>query len=154
MVHARVIWPPSYGAKLRNVDAAPAARLPGVLKIVRDGSYLAVIAEREYQAVVAMRALQAAAAWDETPTLPDQSDIYAYLERQPAQQVPIRNDQPVALPPTARIIEARYRRAYQLPGSLGPSCAGGLFKDNLLTVWKHSPGVYPLRQGLSGLSQM
>src|SRR5260221_3244856 len=130
MVHARVIWPPSYGAKLRNVDAAPAARLPGVLKIVRDGSYLAVIAEREYQAVVAMRALQAAAAWDETPTLPDQSDIYTYLERQPAQQVPIRNDQPVALPPTARIIEARYRRGPPPPGSLRASPAAGRLSEH------------------------
>jgi nicotinate dehydrogenase subunit B len=128
--------------------------LPGVLKIVRDGSYLAVIAEGEYQAVVAMRALQAAAAWDETPTLPDQSDIYAYLERQPAQQVPIRNDQPVALPPTARIIEARYRRAYQLHGSIGPSCAVALLKDNSLTVWTHSQGVYPLRQALADLTKL
>ena len=42
MVHGRVVWPPSYGAKLRNIDAKVAERLPGVLKIVRDGSYLAV----------------------------------------------------------------------------------------------------------------
>jgi nicotinate dehydrogenase subunit B len=98
MVHARVVWPPSYGAKLRDVDIAPAARLPGVLKIVRDGSYLA-IAEGEYQAVVAMRALQTAAVWDETPRLPDQSDIFAYLERQPAQQIPVRSERNGALPP-------------------------------------------------------
>jgi xanthine dehydrogenase molybdopterin-binding subunit B len=154
MVHARVVWPPSYGAKLRSVDDAPAARLPGVLKIIRDGSYLAVIAEGEYQAVLAMRALQAAAAWDETPTLPDQSDIFAYLERQPAQQVPVRSDQPVALPPTARIIEARYRRPYQLHGSIGPSCAVALLKDDSLTVWTHSQGVYPLRQALADLTKL
>jgi nicotinate dehydrogenase subunit B len=38
MVHARVIWPPSYGAKLRDIDMGAAEKMPGVLKIVRDGS--------------------------------------------------------------------------------------------------------------------
>ncbi len=84
MVHGRVVWPPSYGAKLRNIDRNVAEKLPGVLKIVRDGSYLAVIAEREYQAIVALQALQAVASWDETPSLPEQGEIFADLERQPA----------------------------------------------------------------------
>ncbi len=53
MVHGRVVRPPSYGARLRSVDTAAVERLPGVLKIVRDGNYLAVLAQREFQAVVA-----------------------------------------------------------------------------------------------------
>jgi CO/xanthine dehydrogenase Mo-binding subunit len=151
MVHGRVVWPPSYGAKLRNIDTSVAEKLPGVLKVVRDGSCLAVIAEREYQAVVALQALQAVASWDETPSLPEQDKIFAGLERQPAQQVPVRNDPAAAFPPTARIVEARYRRAYQLHGSIGPSCAVGLFVNGALTVWTHSQGVYPLRNSLAQL---
>jgi CO/xanthine dehydrogenase Mo-binding subunit len=154
MVHGRVVWPPSYGAKLRNIVANVAEKLPGVLKIVRDGSYLAVIAEREYQAIVAVQALQAAASWDETPSLPEQSEIFSDLERQPAQQIPVRNDPAVADPPAARIIEARYRRAYQLHGSIGPSCAVGLFTSGGLTVWTHSQGVYPLRNSLAQLANL
>ena len=57
MVHARVVRPPSYGAQLRSVDAAQVEKMPGVLKVVRDGSYLAVIAEHEFQAITAMHAL-------------------------------------------------------------------------------------------------
>ena len=38
MVHARVVRPPSYEARLRSVDTAQVEKLPGVLKVVRDGS--------------------------------------------------------------------------------------------------------------------
>src|SRR4029078_9384497 len=66
MVHARVVRPPSYVARLRSVETSAVERMPGVLKVVRDGSFLAVIAEREYQAVKAMDALAMASHWDES----------------------------------------------------------------------------------------
>ena len=44
MVHARVVRPPSYRARLRTVDIEPVQKMPGVLKIVRNGSFLAVLA--------------------------------------------------------------------------------------------------------------
>ena len=71
MVHARVVRPPGYGAHLLDVDVSKVEGLPGVLKVVRDGSFLGVIAEREYQAVTAMRALAQAARWSDTSALPD-----------------------------------------------------------------------------------
>ena len=43
--------------------------MPGVLKVVRDGSFVAVVAEREFQAIGAMRALGRGATWDERATL-------------------------------------------------------------------------------------
>src|SRR3954467_12503242 len=39
-------------------------------------------------------------------------------------------------------------------GSIGPSCAIGLFKDGALTVWTHSQGVYPLRGAIAQLTQL
>ncbi len=151
LVHGRIVRPPSYGARLRQLDGAAVERLPGVLKLVRDGSYLAVIAEREYQAIAALRALTAAAEWDETPSLPDPADLFATLAALPAQKVPVRND-PAAMPPGTRIVAASYRRAYQMHGSIGPSCAVGLFEDGALTLWTHSQGVYPLRAALAQLT--
>jgi len=151
MVHGRVVRPPSYGARLRQIDGAAVERLPGILKILRDGSYLAVIAEREYQAITAMRALAAAAEWDEAPGLPDPGNLFDTLAALPAQTVPVR-DGPVEMPPGAQIVEADYRRAYQMHGSIGPSCAVSLFEEGVLTVWTHSQGVYPLRAALAGLT--
>jgi nicotinate dehydrogenase subunit B len=151
LVHGRVVLPPSYGARLRQVDTAVALRLPGVLKVLRDGSYLAVIAEGEYQAVAAMRALRAAAGWDEEPSLPDPATLFETLAALPAETVPVR-DGSAEMPPDTRVIAASYRRAYQMHGSIGPSCALGLFEDGALTVWTHSQGVYPLRAALAQLT--
>ena len=148
MVHARVVRPPGPGARLRALDASAVERLPGVLKIVRDGDYLAVVAGREFQAVAAMRALAAAAQWDEQPSLPDQASLYSYLESLAADTHVIldRQGPPVAAGETA---EAAYRRPYQMHGSIGPSCAVALFQDGALTVWCHAQGMFPLRRSIA-----
>jgi CO/xanthine dehydrogenase Mo-binding subunit len=148
MAHARVVRPPSYGATLRDIRTDEVEKLPGVVKIVRNGNYLGVIAEREYQAVTAMRALAAAAVWDEGPSLPEQKQIFSLLERLPSEAIVIRDDQPL-WNSGSRSSEAIYRRPYQMHGSIGPSCAVARFDDGALTVWTHSQGVYPLRQALT-----
>ena len=85
MVHARVVRPPSYGAELIECDTAAVEKLPGVVKVVRDGNFLAVVAEKEFQSVKAMNALAAAAKWKETARLPKQDDLLAVLTSLPAQ---------------------------------------------------------------------
>ena len=44
MLHGRVVRPPRYGSKLDSVDEAPAKAMPGVVAVVRDGSFLGVVA--------------------------------------------------------------------------------------------------------------
>src|SRR6195952_4341514 len=66
MVHARVVRPPSYGARLNECDTSAVEKLPGVVKVVCDGNFLAVVAAKEFQAIKAMAALSSAANWGET----------------------------------------------------------------------------------------
>src|ERR1700734_3573334 len=75
MVHARVIRPPSYGAQLTACDTSVTEKMPGVVKVVRDGNFLAVVAQKEFQSIKAMRVLSAAAKWQEKPGLPKQDDL-------------------------------------------------------------------------------
>ncbi len=154
MVHARVVRPPSYGARLREVRTAEVERMPGVLKVVRDGSFIAVVAEHEFEAIVAMRALAAAARWDERASLPDQADLYAYLQSLPADTIVDLDREAGGAGAAARRVEASYRRPYQMHGAIGPSCAVGLFKDGALTVWTHSQGVYPLRKSIAEMLRL
>ena len=148
MVHARIVRPPSPAAKLREVDAVAVQALPGVLRVVRDGSFLAVVAQREYQAVTAMRALAKAAQWDEKPTLPAIGSLYETLHSLPAQDTTILDRGTIAAIDGTRL-EATYLRPYQLHASIGPSCALARFSDGRYTVWTHSQGVYPLRDALA-----
>jgi nicotinate dehydrogenase subunit B len=148
MVHARVVRPPSYGAQLTECDSSAVEKLPGVVKVVRDGNFLAVVANKEFQAIKAMAALSAATKWKETPSLPKQDDLLAVLTSLPSQDTTIfQQGSPSAV--GQKTLEATYTRPYQAHGSIGPSCAIAQFTDGAMTVWTHTQGVYPDRQGIA-----
>jgi nicotinate dehydrogenase subunit B len=148
MVHARVVRPPSYDARLQSLDTSDAEKVPGVIKILRDGSFLGVIAEREFQAIAAMHALTAAAKWDAATKLPDEQDIFDFLESMPAEEHVVADKHAESAQAT-RALEAVYHRPYQMHGSIGPSCAVASFDGDALTVWSHAQGMFPLRKGIA-----
>jgi len=149
MVHARVVRPPSPHAQLLAVDSAAVTRLPGVLKVVRDGRFLAVIVEGEYRAVKAAAALARAARWDTLAALPVHPTVEALIRSQPAEALPIlERGAPGA---QGRRLAATYTRPFQLHASIGPSCAVAQLKDGRYTVWTHAQGVFPLRTALAEL---
>jgi nicotinate dehydrogenase subunit B len=148
MVHARVVRPPSYGAELIALDTAAVEKLPGVVKIVRDGNFLAVVAAKEYQAVKAMRALSGVAKWRETPRLPKQDDVPNVITGLPSQDTTIYQQSNPSASGT-RTLEATYTRPYQAHGSIGPSCAVAQSINDAMTVWTHTQGVYPDRAGIA-----
>ncbi len=153
MVHARVIRPPNYGARLLSVDTDAVAALPGVLKIVRDGSYLAVIASGEWQSIVAMRALANAARWSAGETLPDPATIFQTIRALPASDTVILDRRGAAGAPV-RSLSAQYLRPYMMHGSIGPSCAVAWSRNDQLTVWTHTQGVFPDRAAIAELVRL
>lgn len=153
MVHARVVRPPGYGAELISLDTAAVEKMPGVVKIVRDGNFLAVVATKEYQAVKAMQALSAAAKWKETAKLPKQDNLPAVLTSLPSRDETIYQQSNPSVT-GARTIEAIYTRPYQAHGSIGPSCAVAQSVDGTMTVWTHTQGVFPDRQGIAEMLRL
>jgi nicotinate dehydrogenase subunit B len=147
-VHARIVRPASYEARLQSVDTSAVEKMPGVIKIVRDGSFLAVVAEREFQAVTAMHRLAASAKWEVAAKLPDERDIFGFIESLPAKDYPIADKRADSAPATRRL-EATYRRPYQMHASIGPSCAVAAFDADALTIWTHAQGTFPLRKAIA-----
>jgi nicotinate dehydrogenase subunit B len=49
----------------------------------------------------------------------------------------------------SKTIEATYTRPYQSHGSIGASCAVAQLVNDVMTVWTHTQGVYPDRQGIA-----
>ncbi len=153
MVHARIVRPPSYGAQLTDLDTSAVEKLPGVVKVVRDGNFLAVVAAKEFQAIKAMAALSSAAKWKETASLPKEDDLAGVLTGLPSQDSTIfEKSDPSAT--GQKTIEATYTRPYQAHGSIGPSCAVAQFAEGAMTVWTHTQGVYPDRQGIAEMLRM
>ena len=171
MLYGRVVRPPSRGATLLEAGAEPAMALPGVVTVVRDGSFLGVIAEREEVALRAADLLRADAKWQEQPTLPDEDDLPAFLTAAPAEtSVLAESVPPAGAPrrPAARSHEAAYHRPYLAHAAMGPSSAtalastasagnganGGNRDGVRLEVWTHSQGVYMLRRELARALQL
>ena len=156
MVHGRVIRPPTYASTLATLDEGSAAALPGVLAIIRDGSFIGVLAEREEQAEKAAAALRQNARWHPAP-LPSSDALYTDLLAKPSADFlvvdGVPQDGPVPLieaPPSAvQTLNATYYRPYHMHAALGPAAAAALWQDDHLKVWSHTQGVYPLRSSLA-----
>ncbi len=149
MVHARIVRPPSYGAVLTECDTSAVEKMPGFVKVVRDGNFLAVVAKKEFQTVKAMKVLAKAAKWKETPSLPKQDDLLSVLTSMKSNDKTIFQQGSPSAASGQKTLEATYTRPYQAHGSIGPSCAVAQLIDGAMTVWTHTQGVYPDRQGIA-----
>lgn len=153
MLHARVVRPPSYDAQLKIADTDKVANMAGVVKVIRDGNFLAVVAEREFQAIKAMRMLAAAAEWDEKASLPTHDKLANVITALPAKDFKIL-DRRAASDSAVLTVEATYTRPYLAHGSIGPSCAVAQFQEDIVTVWTHTQGVYPDRDAIAEMLRL
>src|SRR5438552_4425410 len=79
MVHARNVKPPFAGAKLINIDESSVKRVPGFIRVVSKGNYVAVVCEREEQAIAASRELKVNWQRPATASFPASEDLVKYI---------------------------------------------------------------------------
>jgi nicotinate dehydrogenase subunit B len=157
MVHGRVVRPPAYGARLAAVDDSAVVRMPGVVRVVRDGSFLAVVAEREEQAIKARNSLEESSEWEVEQSLIAEEELVDHLLNEPAQSFLIKNGAAVH-DPVPKIVEpedaedtiqATYFRPYHMHGALGPSAAVAQLVDGQMNIWSHTQGPFLLRDSIA-----
>ena len=158
MLHARIVRPPHYKARLNALDPAVELRLVQAgCEIVQDGSFLAVSCADEFGAVKAAENLFETSDWDLGGGLEPQ-DVYKRLMANECLSLPVvegvpqkKPVEPLGPPPTTAHspLSARYEKPYIMHGSIGPSAAIALAEGDKLTVWCHSQGVYVLRASLA-----
>jgi nicotinate dehydrogenase subunit B len=154
MLHARVVRPPSYGARLKSLDPKSVESMPGVVSVIQDGNFIAVVAEKEFRAVNAMWALAAAAKWTESETLPDQFDLVKVLQGLETQVGTVAESGKPPAANSGKVFEAVFTRPYMMHGSIGPSCAIAHMQDDKLTVYSHTQGVFPDREAIAEMLAM
>jgi CO/xanthine dehydrogenase Mo-binding subunit len=149
MLHGRVLRPPFPDATLIDLDESEVCALPGVVAVVRDGSFVGVLAESEAGAEAASQKLAAGATWTQGARLPDEASLATWLKAQHAEISIVDSKSAPATRPVARTLKASYTRPYLAHGSIGPSCALAQLKDSGLQVWTHSQGIFSLRKDLA-----
>lgn len=151
MLFGRVVRPPSYGATLVSVDVESAGKMPGVVKVVVDGSFVGILAEREEQAIAGMRALKESIRWKEQERMPSSGEqLFTHLKELPV-QTSVVSEKLASNPVSGNksTIGATYTRPYQAHASIGPSCAVAHFAGERLHVWSHTQGIFGLRTDLA-----
>lgn len=152
MVHARNVRPPVAGAKVVAIDESSVRDIPGFIRVVHKGNYVAVVCEREEQAVRAAR--QLAVKWQKpaSPPFPSSDDLHAYIRK----ATPTSSGKPVvvgnpdaAFASAARIIEAEYEVPFQGHTALGPAHAMADPSNDQLTIYSNDMKSYGLRNGVA-----
>jgi hypothetical protein len=150
MVHARVVRPPAERSQLLEINTESTGQLPGVLKVIRDGNFVAVVAEREHQARIAARELADSIRWSRPDDLPESDRIYEWLKTAPTRVEAVASRQsPEKGDSSTKSMSAVYQRPYQAHASISPSMAIALYDRNKLTIWSHAQGMYPLRSAIA-----
>jgi isoquinoline 1-oxidoreductase len=148
MLFAKVLRPPSYGARLVSVDDSIASRMPGVVQVARDRWLVAVLAETDQQAEAACDLLRA--EWTEQPG-PSQWDLPRMLAEEPRDPVVTQEagDVEAALNRAAHRLEATYYIPYISTVPMEPRAAVAEWDGDTLTVWAGTQRPFGVRSELA-----
>jgi nicotinate dehydrogenase subunit B len=155
MLHGRVVHPSAIDAKLESVDEDSIKNIPGIVKVVHQGNFLAVVAQNEWVAIKG--AQQIKATWSKSATLPDQAKLWEHVRAtKVVKEEVISNigDTAAAIAGDGKKLSASYDFAIHTHGSIGPSCAIAEFKDGKLTSWSASQATHALRRQLAEMFAM
>lgn len=149
MLHARVLRPPSYGAKLVQLDTARAERVPGVIRVVSEPGLVAVVAEREDVAEHAVSVLRA--RWEESRSPQSDWNLPALLKDSAQTQVVLREEGSLGsgLNRAAHVIEGTYFVPYVANAQMEPRAAVAQWDGDQLTVWCGNRGPFSERSYLA-----
>jgi isoquinoline 1-oxidoreductase len=151
VLHAKVLRPATFGARLASVDLSAAQAMPGVV-VVRDGEFVAAAAPTEQAAERALAAIHA--EWKSTPQTSSE-DLYSYLkknldteEQQPAHE---KGSIANALAAAWQRHEQTYTVAYIAHAPLEPRAAVADWKDGKLTVYTGSQRPFGIQEELASV---
>jgi CO/xanthine dehydrogenase Mo-binding subunit len=152
MVHARNVKPPVAGAQLVSIDESSVRGLPGFVKVVSKGNYVAVVCEREEQAINAARRLKAEWKKPATAPFPASDDLFKYMRAatptSSGRDVAV-GDAAAALAGAAKVIEADYEIPFQGHTALAPAHAMADPSNGQMTIYSNDMKSYGMRNGIA-----
>jgi nicotinate dehydrogenase subunit B len=152
MVHARNVKPPLAGASLVRIDESSVASVPGFIRVVSRGNYVAVVCEREEQAIRAARQLKVEWKRPATAPFPASSELFNYIRT----ATPTSRTEPeivgtpdAAFASAARVVEAEYEVPFQGHTAIGPAFALADPSNGQMTIYSNDMKAYGLRNGVA-----
>ena len=154
MLHGRVVRPPTVVAKPASIDQASIKQIPGIVKVVQDGSFVGVVAETEWAAIQAAKALKVTYSTPATKMPATADEVFDYLNTTKGFRDVValnRGDASGAVAQAPRKFEATYRWPFQMHGMFAPSCAVADVRGNKVTIWAPSQGSFITRTRVAAM---
>jgi CO/xanthine dehydrogenase Mo-binding subunit len=152
MVHARNVKPPFAGAKLVSFDETSVRILPGFVKVVSKGNYIAVVCEREEQAINAARTLKVNWEKPATAPFPTSENLFKFMRA----AMPTSGGNPAVVGNTdtafssaSKVIEAEYDVPFQGHTAIGPAHATADPSNGQMTIYTNDMKSYGMRTGVA-----
>jgi isoquinoline 1-oxidoreductase len=147
MVFARILRPPSHGAKLTSVDVSPAEKIEGV-KVVRDGDFIAVISENRDKADEAIVKIKAEYSFDEMK-VNDKTVFDWMLSADSAANVArSTGDIEAGYKISDKIFESEYHDVYLAHAAIETHTALAQLVGDKMTVWAATQSPFGLQDGI------
>jgi nicotinate dehydrogenase subunit B len=157
MVHARNVKPPVAGAKLVSIDESSVRGMPGFVKVVSKGNYVAVVCEREEQAINVAKKLKVNWEKPATAPFPSSENLFDYMR----EVTPTSNAKPIvvgnpdtALADASKMIEADYEIPFQGHTAISPAHATADPSNGQMTVYSNDMKSYGMRTGVAAFLGM
>ena len=152
MVHARNVKPPVVGARLVSIDESSVRDLPGFVKVVSKGNYVAVVCEREEQAINASRKLKVDWQKPEAAPFPASDDLFDYMRSAKITSGfnPVMvGDPDAAFKSAVKVIEAEYAVPFQGHTAIAPAHATADPSNGQMTIYSNDMKSYGMRNGIA-----
>ena len=148
MVFARILRPPSHGAKLTTVDISGAEKIDGV-QVVRDGDFIAVLCENRDKADMAITKIKADYSFDEMK-VNDKTIFDWMLKSDPAASVGrTTGDIDAGRRLSDTVIESEYHDVYLAHAPIETHSALAQIEGDKITVWASTQSPFGLQGNIS-----
>ena len=152
MLHGRVVRPATSLSAPASVDESSIQNIPGVVKVVREGTFVGVVAETEWAAIQAARALKVTWAEPTLKMMSGPSEVFDYLKNTKSFKdlvVTNKGNPDAALSQAQKKYEATYYWPFQLHGMMGPPCALADVRGDKATIWTGTQGPFRTRDSIA-----
>src|SRR5450759_255166 len=148
MVFARILRPPSHGAKLKSVDYSAAEKIAGT-KVVRDGDLIAVINENHDRADEAIVKIKAEYSFDEMPV--NDKTIFEWMLKVDSSVNVVRSngDMETGRQLSEKTFESEFHDPYLAHAAIETHTALAQLEGDKITVWASTQSPFGLQNGIS-----
>ncbi len=147
MVFARILRPPSHGAKMKSVDVSGAEKISGV-QVVRDGDLIAVISENKDKADEAIVKIKAEYEFSELAV--NDKTVFDWMVKAESRSSVVREggDLETGKKQSERVFESEYHDPYVAHAAIETHTALAQMENGKMNVWASTQSPFGLQDAI------